>query len=349
MTFYAHTPASLAAPVNTSLNRPSKLNPAERLWRPTPNTPPKTSPSSTPSHSPGPSGFSRPGGTASPKSNYLSPAAAASPPRSRTSSSVASASLPRREYYPSSHQESAPSAIPSTLPPVAGLRRQPQSIPSSPPTRSSQHQDYFTVPISGELTAIPTSLIPGRGAHRSSPSPPESYTFPSRQSASLPSTAPIQQIPQPRFSSSPSTPPSYTPYAYSPTPAPAFQPSPLTPDVFRLREPPATISFPVPQPSAAPTYVYGPNLAAATASIAAPAYDGRRGTNIQYPYLQTRYTTPLPLPDSPPRGRQPLGPEVESRRKALLQAEEEAAKRKQQEDQDLELARQLDRELNLGV
>lgn len=67
-------------------------------------------------------------------------------------------------------------------------------------------------------------------------------------------------------------------------------------------------------------------------------------------HLPTRYQTPLPLPQrSPPAGRAfspTVGPDV-ARLEALRRVEEDAAQRRQQELKDLELALQLDRELNL--
>ena len=79
------------------------------------------------------------------------------------------------------------------------------------------------------------------------------------------------------------------------------------------------------------------------------------------PYLAARYQHPLPLPDgggfrpstSPPCTvptqvrRDPAAEAAEIRRQAALAEEKEKQKRRQQEEADAELARQLDRELNL--
>lgn len=72
------------------------------------------------------------------------------------------------------------------------------------------------------------------------------------------------------------------------------------------------------------------------------------------PYLSLRYQQPLPLPacSSPPRQvparRNPAAEAAEIRHQAALKEEQERAKKREQEEADAELARQLDRELNLG-
>lgn len=72
------------------------------------------------------------------------------------------------------------------------------------------------------------------------------------------------------------------------------------------------------------------------------------------PYLGSRYHNPLPLPPetgassspSPPRDKQPKYQPDISRLRVLKAAEEEATQRREQEQRDLELALQLDKELN---
>jgi hypothetical protein len=71
------------------------------------------------------------------------------------------------------------------------------------------------------------------------------------------------------------------------------------------------------------------------------------------PYLSARYAAPLPLPPraepnitSSPRDRQPEIKPTSDRLEALKKAEEEAIRRRAQEQRDLELALQLDRQLN---
>jgi hypothetical protein len=72
------------------------------------------------------------------------------------------------------------------------------------------------------------------------------------------------------------------------------------------------------------------------------------------PYLSARYQQPLPLPlsSSPPgqptARRDPASEAAEIRRQALLHEEHQQVKRKEQEEADAALARQLDLELNLG-
>jgi hypothetical protein len=68
------------------------------------------------------------------------------------------------------------------------------------------------------------------------------------------------------------------------------------------------------------------------------------------PYLKARYQTPLPLPPSvkPPASlvTQPSNNDTERQEQERILRE--AERRKEQEEKDMELARMLDRELNLG-
>jgi hypothetical protein len=117
--------------------------------------------------------------------------------------------------------------------------------------------------------------------------------------------------------------------------------------------PTGSISFPVPDLAPAPaaaTYTssnfYGPDHPSNRSQYGA-------SSDLPDPYLQARYQTPLPLPPgagrSPPRERLPLPgstAQVDPRVQAQRAAEDDARRRKEQEERDLELARQLDQELN---
>lgn len=78
--------------------------------------------------------------------------------------------------------------------------------------------------------------------------------------------------------------------------------------------------------------------------------------NLLDPYLNARYQQPLPLPagsnpSSPqqlPVRRDPAAEAAEIRRQTALLEEQEKAKKREQEEADAELARRLDRELNMG-
>lgn len=95
-----------------------------------------------------------------------------------------------------------------------------------------------------------------------------------------------------------------------------------------------------------------------------PAYQ-QPESELPDPYLLARYQSPLPLPPGAtrpsqsttaptpasapaPARRDPAAEAAEIRRQAVLAEEREAQKRKEQEEADAELARQLDQELNLG-
>ncbi|KJA26271.1 hypothetical protein HYPSUDRAFT_159226 [Hypholoma sublateritium FD-334 SS-4] len=146
-------------------------------------------------------------------------------------------------------------------------------------------------------------------------------------------------------------------------------------------------SFAFPTPSVTPAYIdnTGPVYNRRPSGPSAPqsmhnGYESRHapiGDDRDFePHLQTRYQSPLPLPPrseqspaavahahnpthtiqaSPIYTKTPTPPPKtptpaldQSRLKALRLAEEDAARRREQELQDLELAMQLDRELNLA-
>ncbi|KAF7424256.1 hypothetical protein PC9H_009562 [Pleurotus ostreatus] len=149
------------------------------------------------------------------------------------------------------------------------------------------------------------------------------------------------------------------------------------PELWRTYDASAPLSFPVPAVSPVrESYLHHSPPASHTLGPRSPGPTftpthswGREPRDIQDIHRQTRYQSPLPLPpsattvgSSPPPAQivQPAAPApapapAPARRSstdaALLEAhrkaEREAAQRKEQEDKDLELARQLDRELNL--
>ncbi|KAF8640239.1 hypothetical protein AX16_010135 [Volvariella volvacea WC 439] len=223
-----------------------------------------------------------------------------------------------------SHPTSAP-----RLPTIPGAEPPPTSFTPLPPPVHS-----YTAPIPA---TSPFSWGPSPTPAPSEP-PSVSFSFP----VPLPSVdiPPIQSPAQTPYSQAPFIQPQNDPYRGNPTPA--------IPD-YR-----APYQGPFSPPPAPPP--------------------PQQRENLPDPYLFARYQTPLPLPPgatstSPPRTEQravtppkpwdsappnypPRQPEHkptidENRLLAHRYAEEEAARRKAQEDKDLELALQLDRELNL--
>jgi len=147
-------------------------------------------------------------------------------------------------------------------------------------------------------------------------------------------------------------------YLSNPAPVPTAPTAPYTQPISATSQPWATslpqseiLSFPV--PTVAPTQEGVNYLPSTTAPIQRSSVPQRSAdSDLPDPYLQVRYETPLPLPpDSTTQlpERQPSSqhdypaPRIDE----LWLAEEDAARRKEQEDKDFEIALQLDRELNL--
>ncbi|KAF4597482.1 hypothetical protein EYR40_007941 [Pleurotus pulmonarius] len=169
-----------------------------------------------------------------------------------------------------------------------------------------------------------------------------------------------------------------TGYGSPPVHAAATPVPQAVPELWRTYDTSAPLSFPVPVvspvresylPHSPPTSnTLGPRSPGPTFARPTQGW-GREPRDVQDIQRQTRYQSPLPLPPSPPAvvSSSPPAQTVQpaaaaavptpapARRNsadaALLEAhrkaEREAAQRKEQEDKDLELARQLDRELNL--
>jgi hypothetical protein len=175
-----------------------------------------------------------------------------------------------------------------------------------------------------------------------------------------PSTTPPTYIPTPNSTSSEYG-PMYprgnheAPFANAaPIPYPPSTPQPYSPAPGSITPSGPFISFPVP--------TIAPLQASATAPY--PVVDSRPLSNrppqtndFPDPYLQARYQTPLPLPPgstdlkahsnqtAPRQTRSNVGDSIID---APRREEDEAWRQKEQEQRDLELALQLDRELNLA-
>ncbi|KAJ3572554.1 hypothetical protein NP233_g3008 [Leucocoprinus birnbaumii] len=342
MTFFSAAPApapvapkpsgaSLSVPQSQYLTRrPSKLPPSERLYRP--------------------------------------PQSAQSHPKSKSDKYPPGSTTTGQQSIPSHHTPSR--SRDSALPPLPGNSHAEQAalpgILKPGPARTPQAQATLS------NTGPPTFLRPGNGK---SPSPSRLPPEPRPPSVSPPSRSPGHS-PQPSASYGP---PLYSgsaapnnPYLAASTPIPPVIPvipaagntvAPPTsypsytntlPPGWDQTAPPSNFSFPMPmmanapQPSfrqadVYPTYGYQHQQAPSLSSSPPPDT-----------HLAVRYQTPLPLPPglnghsehTAPRGRQSEPKPDLNRLQALKKAEEEAAARREQEQRDLELALQLDRQLN---
>ncbi|KAF5371850.1 hypothetical protein D9615_009541 [Tricholomella constricta] len=348
MTFFSNAAlptTSLAPPSSTLSRHPSKLAPSERLSRPL--------------HAPAPSAVlhnllsddtrkdqgqrSQVHGA---DSLYLAP----SPPSSRSSSvtSIRRVDSPLPPL-PEGEARAETAPLPSTLLPGGGRPRPPRNPTpyASPP---APQLPSTLRPGPGKRVASHSITPPPHAAHarHSSASPPRGQYF---ATPSSPTYRPIAmdsyaQYPGPV----PSTSPAPNPTHYIPPPA-------VTPQLWVSEGTAAgPLSFPI--PTVAPvqdgTSTSYQSYAASSYTTPKPSHQPAVASDLPDPYLQARYQTPLPLPPgstSPPRGRQGLMTPRENpdqaRIEALRQIEDEAARRKEQEEKDLALAMQLDRELNL--
>lgn len=423
ITYYSNAPvpapttSSLAVPVTANLaRRPSKLKPADRLWRPPqPQTPP-TSQSSTPHAQRIDQGFIA---ATPPKESRLYPP---------SNSSSRSSSADRRDNeaaLPPLPEDGV--AVPNILKPGAGVKPQ------------------HALPMQANAVSkpVPSMLRPGNANTSTKPlniAAQQRVPNPARHPSGSPPRAQSAQPPQGVYGYTPT--PAPGPYNYqssppasntrfpgnstyvpqSPTykpPNPTYAPqnptyAPPNPTYASHPDPPPTgpVSFPVPSVSTPPQGAYPPNNSSAfygpdhphhhqrTTSWAQPSYtpqppqpNVRHNSNdLPDPYLMARYQTPLPLPpgsESPPRGRRDVSPppqhparqepvpiarhsppilprrhsppisqqkhsppppkktqEDTARIEALRRAENELKRRKEQEEKDLELARDLDRQRN---
>ncbi|KAK0204712.1 hypothetical protein DFS33DRAFT_684255 [Desarmillaria ectypa] len=358
--------ATLAPSGGGPLNRrPSKFPAADRLARPASyyQVPAALKPSV-------------PGNRVSPlrDQNLPTPSAESRPPsHSPKGRDSALPSLPEEKVGRHSKVPSQPQIVPSSLRPgnVSAPNSRPPSDhlhPSSPPPT---HTNFgYTVPTAnpyGSVTRSPSSLPAADQFHPTSPPPsvyPPSTPTPYGNTLDAASRHPP---PGPYSGSSLHVPPNL--------PTPPKQHNPLWSDSEALT---GLVSFPLPNvgppapPSQTPAnYEYNAHSAYPGAHNgylpAQPTYcpqSANERSGLLDPYLIARYQSPLPLPPdaqnskpmplppspAPARSSPPSstpGPDS-SRLEALRAAEAEAARRKEQEEKDLELARQLDLELNLA-
>ncbi|KAG5652767.1 hypothetical protein H0H81_003705 [Sphagnurus paluster] len=379
--------SSLAPPSSSLQRRPSKLPQSERLSRPAhtaapaevlhhllsddnrrvnsplPPLPQEVTPAPLPSTLLPGSGRPKPSGF-----QHNSPSVGVDPRRHERAESYGS-NVQHPTPSPSSRTSSATHQRPEDpLPGAAAVAGPPPStlLPGGGRPRPPRNQTNQTAHLPNQLPAHPQ--------HSSTGQAPHSELLPHGRQSSYSSFSPRTEYfagpTSPTYR--PNSPPSHTPYngrvdIASPVLGPAFY-TPSSPTIASTQQwapenAVATFSFPVPtvgppietggfHQSRSPSYIEPP-----------PSYGyPPPRDNFPDPYLQVRYQTPLPLPPgsmSPPRQtpqlptvanplhQAPQSPEDQVRINAQREYEEAAARRKTQEDKDLELAMQLDRELNL--
>lgn len=332
--------SSLTVPRGQNPNRrPSKLSPAERLYQPLQSLPPQPIPTVRHPSSPAPVG--RP-----------------SLPASHTPSKGKDSTLPPLpEKGPSGQTE-----LPGILKPGGASKPQAQGKASgSGPLPPILRPGNGSLPVS---TPRPpdrqyhSPVSPSPSNPRSSRQPSPSFGTSTYNGSSAPN--PYLPAPTPNHLMAPVIPPSgtatipntnyasYTDRIVPPAVPPSWHPTVTSSSNF---------SFPIPMLSAVPQpdlpqtepyRSYGHNEQVVSEIPSSPPLD---------PYLAVRYQAPLPLPrspianhpnsaPSPPRNRQPeLKPDPD-RLEALKKAEGDSIQRREQEKRDLELALQLDQELN---
>ncbi|KAJ7164012.1 hypothetical protein C8R43DRAFT_1233068 [Mycena crocata] len=220
------------------------------------------------------------------------------------------------------------------------------------------------------------------------PSPPAGYGAPGgrdRHGSTSSFTPPASFTPPPAPSFQPQPPYQQQPSSFQPPPQSFQQPfqqppqqPPFPPQSPVYQQPPPTFQPPAAFQHSPPTFQAAPPFQPPASSFHHQPPPANKSNELPDPYLLARYQSPLPLPpgaDNPPRQRTSShaggqAPPAESkpapappskatppstqsnpdnaRLQALRQVEEEAARRRAQEEKDRELARQLDRELNLG-
>lgn len=342
MTYFASGPppaalnssvtSSLAVPPSQALTRrPSKLPPSERLYRPTQTRLPQSA-SNAGGRPPNSASAGRP-----------PPPASNSPLKGKGS-----------ELPPLPEHQSGQTTLPGILLPAGGTRPKPQRNSPSPGPLPS-----ILRPGNGNVS-VPTPWPPDRAHHLSASPPPSNPRVPAQPSLYTGSSNPNPYL------SEPTPPPAIIPAIPSNNPQPAplrtplpygssitSSPAPPTWDQYGASAPVTNLSFPTPMVSAPPQ----PSPARADPyQSSGPHQTVRDGlpSSRWDPYLEARYQNPLPLPSRTEpkpmlglsRDRQPeLKPDTD-RVEALKRAEEEAARKREQEQRDLELALQLDRELN---
>jgi hypothetical protein len=387
MTFYANTSAgpapatSLALPVDHALTRrSSKLLPSDRLYRVPQNlAPPTTTSPPAPSKALQHPGYSTPhtGGESTLQPSSAPPKRSESPFPTLPDGKAPNLALPEilipsgGRTHPKPHDRLSPQ-IPSMLRPRNEILspiqadQRPVSLPYPGEVPNSPAYDYGAtysrtnhntlLANTGPRTPFPPSTT--QRTYSPAPNPtPSDYGF----------TYPRANHDAPRANAAPITPYPLSTTRQSYSPAPGLIPS----------GPPSRLSFPVP--------TIAPLQASATAPY--PMVDPRPFPNrpseqndFPDPYLRARYQTPLPLPpgstnlkphsnQTAPQTPLPLPPGSTNLKPhsnqtapqqthsdsgssiidALRREEEEAWRQKEQEKKDLELALQLDRELNLAT
>lgn len=359
MTFFASAPApaGLLVPISTGLTRrPSKLSPSDRLSRPSQPFSPTNIPAPHQKsyrtaqsqfdvpHLPYPAPTSHRASSTSPKGrdSALPPL----PEEGHKRPSLPNTLTPGGALRPNSHQAKQ-QAVPDFLRP--GNAKPP---PTSGPQPQFDHGRYpSTSPPPQSVRYPPVSASPPRSYNPLPPRSPIAMSYtqsPSNLNYASTHTPPIAMPP-------PQTPTntSYIPHGTAHAP-----PFPSMPGLW-VDNPAPIMSFPIPSITPAPPEIskYKTGYHVQSDPRRSP-YQQSNEPNLPDPYLQARYQTPLPLPpgsSSPSPGVKPpsLPVSVSSadadRIRALQLADNEAAERKAQEDRDLELARQLDRELNIGT
>ncbi|KAK7454428.1 hypothetical protein VKT23_011184 [Stygiomarasmius scandens] len=377
ITYYSNGPApvnlapvNLAPPVanNNLTRRPSKLKPADRLYRPPqPVTPPRKAeaplpPIPEPAPAPVPGalkpGPKRPSPSHSPyhQPQNLPPIPPAERPEQsapvpailRPGPSARPQQDPHSSYHHSRHSS-------------AGA-----SYPYTPPAGSSQYNLSSAVPQDAHVSTSAYISNPAR----ISP-PPAVSSFPP---AARPAHTPVpswnhsQEGPSASFAHSTSQEGSSFSFPVPDVPAASSLPTAS----YDYSPPPNHYQPPYQTPTPAPSHHHYRTSSYPTSPPSIPSSTA----NLPDPYLLARYQSPLPLPPGaepyptppqvqpqPPRYHQnentlPIPrptstspsrshtPIDESRLRQLRQAEEEAKRRKAQEERDLELARQLDEQLS---
>ncbi|PPQ96243.1 hypothetical protein CVT26_005570 [Gymnopilus dilepis] len=351
MTYYANAPPPVNASApnkhllavqnqsNGLTRRPSKLSPAERLSRPPPTRSQDQYTAQTSAVHSISGDFRSPQVQASLQHDTHKPTLDARPNAVPTSLTPTPGTGPISASKPGNSVNPVPSPLrskaadqQSQLPLPTILRPGPPS--ASPPSTSSGRPIPRTQPYEHGHTRNPSSSPPSKNPYISLPqgSPPNPYLgggssssnpYISGISGSTPNTAAHSQY------SGYSTPPDGQSVIWRNGSVPQGPPSLPGPSLPADRQ---HSSYWYTQPNQPATSVGGD------------------------PYLQARYQTPLPLPaeassgrrsssSSPPQSTTPIptGAHFE----ALKRAEDEAKRRREQELKDLELAMELDRQLNM--
>ena len=342
MTYFPVSNAGTQLTVSTTgvTKRPSKLAPVERLSHP-PQSPLRSSAREVESKKP--QGQPNISPIADPR--YLGAPSLSPPSPSGASHKRAESPLPS---LPQLGPKSAP--LPDALLPGGARNKKNGS--------SLSLQQVLSDPYVPPSPILPPTLRPGIQTGRRIPS--DGSNSGSRiSSTSLPQAPQIVPYGYPAESGPGSLAPSYSRppgqlasmNMTTVPPAVSYPPPTSLPPFWAGGEPTRPVTFPIAMTPAPPEVNSSYSILERPVAI-------RPATNeLLDPYLQARYQTPLPLPpghsDNQSHSRQPSSQQVRvspdrDRIEAIRLAEEEAARRKEQTNKDLELALQLDRELNVN-